>query len=140
MKSLNDMDEYGYPVKVIEHFKNPSMCGKMENPDGAGKAVSPGCQDTVWIYIAVNNEHISNISFQAYGCPSAIASASMVTVLALGKHIDQAAQIYEENVAQKLALFESKRECSTIAVRALHEAIYSYVFSNRERINSGKAK
>ena len=59
------MDKFGYSEKVIEHFRNPRMCRKMENPDGAGKVVSPGCGDTVWMYIAVKNEHISDISFQA---------------------------------------------------------------------------
>ena len=69
-----------------------------------------------------------------------MACASMVAKMAHGMHVDQAEQINEENVVQDVALPEGKRECSAIAVSALHEAIYSYVFSSRERIDSGRGK
>lgn len=120
--------ENWYSDEVIDHFSNPRRCGKLKNPNGIGKAVSPGCGDTVWIYLAVKDEHVSDISFHAYGCPCAIACASMVTDMALGKDIDEAAEILDEHVAQALDLPEDKKECSAIAASALHEAIYDYVF------------
>jgi nitrogen fixation NifU-like protein len=135
------MENSGYSDKVIDHFTNPRRCGKMQNPDGMGNAVSPGCGDTVRICIKVTDQHISDISFLAYGCPCAIACASMVIELALGKHIDEAADILDEHVAQALDLPHDKKECSAIAASALHEAIYSYIFQHTERkTESGETK
>ena len=110
--------EAGYGKKLIEHFDNPKCCYKMKNPDGVGKYISPGCGDTVWIYIKVDEEHISDISFQARGCPSAIACASVLTDMALGKHVDEAAEIIDEQIVNMLGgLPEGKKECSAIAAR-----------------------
>jgi nitrogen fixation NifU-like protein len=105
----------------------------MLDADGRGVVVSPGCGDKVWVYIRVAGEYISDISFQACGCPSTIACASILTEMALGKHVDEAAQISKEQLAQALDLPENKKECSAIAASALHEAIYSFVFGHRER-------
>jgi nitrogen fixation NifU-like protein len=127
------MENYRYSDKVIDHFTNPRRCRKMENPDGIGKVISPGCGDAIWIYIRVAEDHISDISFQAQGCPNAIACASMVTEMALGKHVDEAADILDEHVAQALDLPDDKKECSAIAASALHEAIYNYIFQHTER-------
>jgi nitrogen fixation NifU-like protein len=122
-----------YSELVIEHFANPRRCAAMSDADGQGIAVSPGCGDRVWIYIRMAGELISDISFQACGCPSVIACASMLTDMACGKHLDDAAQILDEHLAQALELPEHRKECSAIAAVALHEAIYDYVFRHKER-------
>jgi nitrogen fixation NifU-like protein len=127
------MEGHGYSREVLDHFANPRRCRAMPDADGRGVVVSPGCGDTVWMYIRVTEEHISDISFQAYGCPSAIACASALTEMALGKHVDEAAQILNEHIAQALDLPQERKECSAIAASALHEAIYDYVFGLRER-------
>ena len=127
------MDDFGYSRKVIEHFTNPRSCRVMMNCDAKGIVVSPGCGDTIWIFIRVTGEHISDISFQACGCPTAIACASVLTEMAAGKHVDKAAEIRDEHVAEALDLPPDKIECSAIAASALHEAIYDYVYRYRER-------
>ena len=114
-----------YNRLVIEHFANPRRCRAMPGADGKGFSVSPGCWDKVWLYIKVTGEKISDISFQAYGCPSVIACASMLSEMALGVHLDRAAEILDEHVAQALDLPDDKWECSAIAAGALHEAIES---------------
>ncbi len=127
------MGNHGYSEMLLEHFANPRRCRAMPDADGVGVIVSPGCGDRVWVYIRVEGERISDISFQACGCPSAIACASVVMELALGKHVDDAAEISMEQLAEMLDLSEDRKECSAIAASALHEAIYDYVFGLRER-------
>jgi nitrogen fixation NifU-like protein len=127
------MASYLYSPGVIDHFTNPRKCRAMHGASGRGIAISPGCGDTVWIYIMVENEHISDISFQAQGCPSAIACASKLVEMALGMHLDDAANILDEHIADILKLSDDKKECSSIAATALHEAIYDYVFRIEER-------
>lgn len=133
VRSAHRMFEHVYSEGVLEHFANPRRCRAMPDADGRGVVVSPGCGDTVWVYIRVADEHISDISFQACGCPSAIACASALTEMALGMHVDEAAQISREHLAQALDLPEDRKECSAIAASALHDAIYDYVFRHRER-------
>jgi nitrogen fixation NifU-like protein len=117
----------GYSKKVMEHFINPKNVGEIENPDGYGKVGNPVCGDLMEMYIKVKNEIITDIKFKTFGCGSAIATSSMVTEMAKGKHIDEAMKISRNNVADELdGLPPQKMHCSNLAADALHAAIEDY--------------
>ncbi len=121
------MANVGYSKKVMEHFMNPRNVGVIENPDGYGKVGNPVCGDVMEIFIKVKDEKIKDIKFRTFGCGSAIATSSMVTELAKGKHIDEAVKITRGDVASELdGLPAQKMHCSNLAADALHEAIKDY--------------
>jgi nitrogen fixation NifU-like protein len=117
----------GYSKKVMEHFTNPKNVGVIENPDGYGKVGNPVCGDLMEIYIKVKDDIITDIKFKTFGCGSAIATSSMITELAKGKHIDEAYKITRNDVANELdGLPPQKMHCSNLAADALQEAIKDY--------------
>ena len=121
------MAEVGYSKKVMEHFMNPRNVGVIDNPDGYGKVGNPVCGDVMEIYIKVKDDIITDIKFKTFGCGSAIATSSMVTELAKGKHIDEALKITRNDVANELdGLPPQKMHCSNLAADALHAAIEDY--------------
>ena len=121
------MANVGYSKKVMEHFLNPKNVGVIENPDGYGKVGNPVCGDMMEIYIKVKDDIITDIKFKTFGCGSAIATSSMVTELAKGKHIDDALEITRNDVADELdGLPPQKMHCSNLAADALHVAIQNY--------------
>ncbi len=121
------MANVGYSKKVMEHFMNPRNVGVIENPDGYGKVGNPVCGDVMEIYIKVKDDIITDIKFRTFGCGSAIATSSMVTELAKGKHVDEAVKITRGDVASELeGLPPQKMHCSNLAADALHEAIKDY--------------
>ncbi len=121
------MANVGYSKKVMEHFMNPRNVGVIENPDGYGKVGNPVCGDVMEIFIKVKDDIITDIKFRTFGCGSAIATSSMVTELAKGKHIDEAVKITRGDVASELeGLPPQKMHCSNLAADALHEAIKDY--------------
>jgi len=80
------------------------------------------------MYIKVKDDIITDIKFQTFGCGSAIATSSMVTELAKGKHTDEAMEITRGDVASELdGLPPQKMHCSNLAADALHEAIKDYI-------------
>ena len=122
------MAQVGYSKKVMEHFMNPRNVGTIENPDGYGKVGNPVCGDLMEMYIKVKDDIITDIKFQTFGCGSAIATSSMVTELAKGKHTDEAMEITRGDVASELdGLPPQKMHCSNLAADALHEAIKDYI-------------
>lgn len=122
------MAQIGYSKKVMEHFMNPRNVGTIENPDGYGKVGNPVCGDLMEMYIKVKDDIITDIKFQTFGCGSAIATSSMVTELAKGKHADEAMEITRGDVASELdGLPPQKMHCSNLAADALHEAIKDYI-------------
>ncbi len=121
------MAQIGYSKKVMEHFMNPRNVGVIENPDGYGKVGNPVCGDVMEIFISVKDDIITDIKFRTFGCGSAIATSSMVTELAKGKHVDEAMKITRGDVATELeGLPAQKMHCSNLAADALHEAIKDY--------------
>jgi nitrogen fixation NifU-like protein len=123
----------GYSKKVMEHFMNPKNVGVIENPDGYGKVGNPVCGDVMEIFIKVKDDIIIDIKFRTFGCGSAIATSSMVTELAKGKHVDEAIKITRIDVADELdGLPPQKMHCSNLAADALSEAIKDYKSKNKK--------
>ena len=121
------MADVGYSKKVMDHFMNPRNVGIIENPDGYGKVGNPVCGDLMEIFIKVKDDIITDIKFKTFGCGSAIATSSMVTELAKGKHVDDAIKITRNDVAEELdGLPPQKMHCSNLAADALREAIKDY--------------
>jgi len=115
-----------YSNKVIDHFRNPRNQGKLENPDGVGKIGNPVCGDVMYIYIKVNR--ITDIGWETMGCVAAIATTSMITELAKGKTLQEAAKISRGDVAEALeGLPPVKMHCSNLAADGLHKAIEDYL-------------
>jgi nitrogen fixation NifU-like protein len=117
----------GYSKKVMDHFVNPRNVGVIEKPDGYGKVGNPVCGDVMEIFIKVKDDIIEDIKFKTFGCGSAIATSSMVTELAKGKHVDEAINITRQDVADELdGLPSQKMHCSNLAADALKAAIEDY--------------
>jgi nitrogen fixation NifU-like protein len=124
---MEDVPQIGYSKKVMQHFMEPQNVGVIEDADGIGKVGNPVCGDLMEVTIRVENDILTDIKFRTFGCGSAIATASMVTVLAKGKTIEEALQITRQDVADELeGLPPRKMHCSNLAAEALHEAIRDY--------------
>jgi nitrogen fixation NifU-like protein len=120
-----------YTEKVMEHFRNPRNVGEIENPDGVGVVGNPVCGDLMKITIKVDDDTISDIKFQTFGCGAAIATSSMVTELAKGKKIEDAIKISKQTVADALGgLPPQKMHCSNLASDGLRRAIADYLKKN----------
>ena len=55
-----------YNETVLDHFNNPRNVGKIE--DGViGEVSSPGCGDTTFIYLDIEDGVIKDIKFKTFG-------------------------------------------------------------------------
>jgi len=116
-----------YSDKVMEHFQNPRNVGMLKDADGIGKVGNPVCGDMMTFYIKVKDDRIDDVKFQTFGCGAAIAVSSMVSEMALGKTLDEAMNISNEDVAEELGgLPKNKHHCSNLGADALHKAIEDY--------------
>jgi nitrogen fixation NifU-like protein len=121
------MEVFMYNDIVLDHLSNPRNIGVIEFPDGIGHTGNVSDGDKITIYIKVENNILSDIRLKVFGCGAAIASGSMLTELALGKTLEEALSITNEDVAEALGgLPPQKLLCSNIAATALHNAIKDY--------------
>lgn len=116
-----------YSEAVMDHFMNPRNVGKIENPDGVGEVGNAKCGDIMKIYIKVDNNVITDVKFNTFGCGSAIASSSMATEMIKGKSIYDALKVTNKAVAEALdGLPPHKMHCSVLAEEAIEAAINDY--------------
>ena len=113
--------------KVMDHFMNPRNVGTIDDADGVGEVGNAKCGDIMKIFIKVDNDIISDVKFQTFGCGSAIASSSMATELIKGKPLSQALELTNKAVAEALdGLPAHKLHCSVLAEEAIKAAIEDY--------------
>ncbi len=123
-----------YSPAVMDHFERPRNAGAMADADGVGSAGDPSCGDTMTIWIRVRDERIEAITFKCKGCPTAIACGSITTELAAGLHLDEAADIADETIAEALGgLSPERRHCSNLGAEALSNAIWDHIVREVER-------
>ncbi|TKJ39044.1 iron-sulfur cluster assembly scaffold protein [candidate division LCP-89 bacterium B3_LCP] len=121
-----------YSQTVIEHFTNPQNVGEIEDADATATEGSPACGDMLTFTLRVNPEThiIDDVRFRSYGCASNISTASMATVLAKGKTIEEVKHFNAKIVAEKLGgLPSTKMHCSVLAVNGLKAAIKQWEIS-----------
>lgn len=116
-----------YTEIIIDHFTNPRNVGEISDADGYALIGDPSCGDQMKLWIKVKENRISDIKFQSFGCPGAIATSSMATTLALGKTIADAKNLTDDDVVLALGgIPENKRHCSLMGINALLAAIDDY--------------
>ena len=121
-----------YSDKVMDHFQHPRNLGKMEDADGIGEVGNAKCGDIMKIYIKVEDDIITDVSFNTFGCGSAIASSSMATEMIRGKPISEALALTDKAVAEALdGLPAHKMHCSVLAEEAVRAAVENYYESQR---------
>lgn len=124
-----------YSEKVMDHFKNPRNVGKIDDADGVGEIGNAQCGDIMKVYIKVENDIITDVKFNTYGCASAIATSSIATEMIKGKPIDEALQLTNKAVVEALdGLPPAKIHCSVLAEEAVKAAIADYY--NRKGIKT----
>ena len=116
-----------YSEKVMDHFRNPRNVGTIENADGIGEVGNAVCGDIMKIYLKIDNDTVTDVKFETFGCGSAIASSSMATELIKGKPLSEVLQITNKAGVEALdGLPAHKLHCSVLAEEAIKAAVEDY--------------
>ena len=120
-----------YSETVMDHFKHPRNVGEMQDPSGVGEVGNAVCGDIMKIYLKIENDIVTDVKFETFGCGSAIASSSMATELIKGKPLSEALTLTNKAVTEALdGLPAHKIHCSVLAEEAIKAAIKDYYDKN----------
>jgi len=116
-----------YEKELIDHFENPRNVGTLDKSDpevGTGLVGAPACGDVMRLQIKVNDKGIiEDAKFKTFGCGSAIASSSLVTMWVKSKTVEEAEKITNKEIVEELSLPPVKVHCSVLAEDAIKAAI-----------------
>lgn len=127
-------EDVGYLIYneiLIDHFLHPRNVGEIENPDAVAVVGDPACGDFIRVYLKVEEGKISAFKFLTQGCPGAISTSSIATELAIGKTLDEALKLTDNDVIEAAGGIPARKaHCSLLAIRGLHQAISNYLASS----------
>ncbi len=119
---------WDYTKAVKEHFLNPKNAGQIDNPDLDATVGNITCGDALRLMVKLDpDQRIVDAKFQTFGCASAIASSDALIELIMGKTLDEAGKITNDDIAQYLGgLPDEKMHCSVMGMEALQKAISQF--------------
>ena len=91
----NELNEL-YQQVILDHNKNPQNFHAMDHPDRLAHGHNPLCGDKFDIYIKLEGDRITDVSFMGSGCAISKASASIMTTMLIGKTIEEARELFED--------------------------------------------
>ena len=127
-----------YSDVVKKHFFHPQNFMKPEEEktfkfNANGEAGSPACGDLmkIWLWIDPKTEKIKRCRWRTFGCGSAIASTSILSVMITekgGMKINKAKKIKPQDIIKRLSgLPDIKIHCSVLGDQALNNAINNFL-------------
>ena len=120
-------DLRAYSEIVIDHFRQPRNAGVLEDANAVGEDRNPVCGDHMKLMLRIDDGAIAEARFQTRGCPAAIATSSMATVVLTDMRVDAAAQLTRQDFVDAVGgLPKAKIHCSVLAAAALKKALADY--------------
>lgn len=132
-----------YQEIILEHNRKPRNFREMTDADKTIEGRNPLCGDALTLWVKMDGETVSDISFQGQGCAISKASASLMTTAVKGKSRVEAEAIFErfhQLVTGKMpeadhatmgslralggvSKFPLRVKCASLAWHALHSAL-----------------
>lgn len=140
---ISDLREL-YQQVILDHYKEPRNFRKMEDANRTAEGYNPLCGDQVILYLHMEDDVITDISFQGSGCAISKASASLMTETLKGKTRAEAEALFkkfhdmvtggQDGMLDSAALgklvvlsgvseFPIRVKCATLAWHTLHAAL-----------------
>jgi nitrogen fixation NifU-like protein len=133
-----------YQEMILDHGRNPRHHHAMSEANRHANGFNQFCGDRLTVYLKIEKDQISSISFQGSGCAIFMASASLMSEILSGKTLLEAEMLFEtfhqlltsERIApdqlcnlEKLAIFSGVKayparvKCATLAWHTLLAAL-----------------
>ena len=90
---LMDLSEL-YRDVIVDHNRNPRNFRPMPGADSHAEGFNPLCGDRLTLFVKLDGDRISDVSFQGSGCAISVASASLLTESVKGRTIPEAERLF----------------------------------------------
>ena len=130
-----------YQEVILDHSKNPQNFGILNQYTCTAEGNNPFCGDSLTVYVNIENNVISDVSYRARGCAISIASASIMSKTIKGKTIEEVDILFDKfhrlcmgedieddemetlQVLSGVSKFPTRVKCATMSWHAMKKAI-----------------
>ena len=129
----------------MDHNRSPRNFGRLDDADRMAEGFNPLCGDKLNLYLKLDDDRITDVSFDGTGCAISVASASLMTDELKGKTLSEAEALFSdfhnlitddklqdaekiESLGKLAALlgvrdYPTRVKCATLCWHTLHTAI-----------------
>lgn len=109
-----------YSPQLLDHFQNPRNAGDLPDADAIVEIENPVCGDVIRLSVKFDAGRMAQIRFKAKGCVPAMACASALTEMVLGKTAEDARRLTGEDLARAVGgLPPASNHAAQLALDAL---------------------
>ena len=137
---MYDLDDL-YQEVIMDHNRRPRNFRKPDEANREVEGFNPLCGDQLTLYLAVEDDMIADVGFQAVGCAISKASASMMTESVKGLSIGDAEKVFSEfhsmitqedfdpdvlgdaELLQGVSRYPARIKCAALSWHALNSAL-----------------
>jgi len=83
-----------YQDIILDHARSPRNFGALSEPSHLAHGHNPLCGDKLTVFMKIDDDHITKVSFEGRGCAISTASASLMTQILTGKSVAQADAVF----------------------------------------------
>ncbi len=133
-----------YQQVILDHNKKPRNFHRLASANHSAEGFNPLCGDQLTVYARLDDDTLTEVSFEGSGCAISKAAASMMTVAVKGKSRQDAETLFQEfqrmvtgeldeeqepNELGRLKIFSGVREfpvrvkCASLAWHTLKAAL-----------------
>lgn len=133
-----------YQDIIVDHNRRPRNFRRMDDADRRAEGFNPLCGDKLVLFVKLDGDVISDVSFQGSGCAISVASASLLTERLKGMKVADAENLFDAMIPlltgqlpetqsrerfKKLAALEGVKEypsrvkCATLSWHTLDAAL-----------------
>ncbi len=141
--NMSELSEL-YQQVILDHNKKPRNFRKLETANHSAEGYNPLCGDQLTVYLKLEDEAVTDVTFEGSGCAISKAAASMMTQAVKGKTKPEVEKLFKEfhgmvtgeldeeqtpNQLGNLKIFAGVREfpvrvkCATLSWHTMHAAL-----------------
>ena len=100
----------------------------MENADVQLGGGNPGCGDLITMYLKIDDDRVTAVSFEGEGCTISQAGGSIITELVEGLSLDEIKELGTHTMKEEMGddVVKSRVRCATLALGTVQAAVDQY--------------
>jgi nitrogen fixation NifU-like protein len=84
-----------YQEVILDHNRKPRNFREMDNADRRIEGRNPLCGDEITLWLKLDGDRVSDVSFKGSGCAISKSSASLMTSAVKGKSVGETQVLFE---------------------------------------------
>jgi nitrogen fixation protein NifU and related proteins len=90
---MSELDEL-YQQLILDHYRRPRNRRRLERADRAAEGHNPLCGDHITVFLKLEGDVVTEVTFEGGGCAISTASASLMTETLKGKTLAEAKTMF----------------------------------------------